>query len=154
MALLLPLVPEHARSTTELRVRFCDTDLMGVVHHANTFAYFEMGRVEWLRRRGLSYREWSDRGLHFAVVEANAKYRSPARFDDLLTVEVTLTELRPASLRLEYRIFRSDVLIAEGGTRHACVDNAGHLQRLSKELIAVLQRPELEPKPVELVPRP
>src|SRR5579872_6772501 len=99
-----PLDLERAITRSRLRVRFCETDLMGIVHHANYLAYFEAGRVEWLRRRGVAYTEWAARGWHMPVVDASVRYRAPARFDDLLDVETTLTELRAATARFEYRI--------------------------------------------------
>src|SRR5580704_942830 len=99
-----------AVTTLRLRVRFCDTDLMGIVHHANYLAYFEMGRVEWLRRRGVTYVDWTVRGLHLPVVDAALRYRAPARFDDALVVEARLVELRAASLRFEYRLERESDL--------------------------------------------
>src|SRR5580698_907769 len=79
-----PLDPAKSKTTAEVRVRFCDTDLMGIVHHANYFAYFEVGRVEWLRKRGVAYTDWASRGLHLPVVDASIRYRVPARFDDVL----------------------------------------------------------------------
>src|SRR5260221_14746862 len=103
--------PEGAKTTCQLRVRFCDTDLMGIVHHANYFAYFEAGRVEWLRRRGVAYAAWAGRGVHLPVIEASIRYRIPARFDDLVDVETTLAELRAASLRFDYRILRDAELL-------------------------------------------
>ena len=104
-----------------MRVRFCETDLMGIVHHGNYFAYFEAGRVEWLRRRGVSYADWAARGWHLAVVEVSARYLRPARFDDLIEVETTLTEARAVSMRFAYRIVRDGTLLAMGGTRLGCI---------------------------------
>src|SRR5271155_5601112 len=98
-----PLDLERAITRSRLRVRFCDTDLMGIVHHANYLAYFEAGRVEWLRRRGVTYATWTERGMHLPVVEANVRYRAPARFDDVLHVETSLVQLRALSLRFAYR---------------------------------------------------
>lgn len=120
---------------------------MGIVHHANYFAYFEAGRVEWLRRRGVSYTSWASRGMHLPVVDATIRYRTPARFDDVLEVETSLTELRAASLRFEYRIHRADdagrVLVAEGSTRLACVDATHAVRRFNDEMLAVLTSPDL-----------
>ena len=101
-----PLDPERAITRSRLRVRFCETDLMGIVHHSNYLAYFEAGRVEWLRRRGVTYADWAARGIHLPVVEASVRYRAPARFDDVIAIETRLVELRAASLRFEYRMER------------------------------------------------
>src|ERR1700729_4335729 len=89
-----------------LRPRFCETDQMGIVHHANYLVYFEAGRVEWLRRRGVAYATWANRGLHLPVIEATVRYRAPASFDDEVWVETRLAELRPVSLRFAYRLTR------------------------------------------------
>jgi acyl-CoA thioester hydrolase len=137
--------PEAASSRSEVRVRFCDTDLMGIVHHANYLAYFEMGRVEWLRRRGVTYADWTQRGLHLPVVDADVRYRAPARFDDALVVEARLVELRAASLRFEYRLERNTELLAQGSTRLACIGSDQRPQRFPPEVLKVLVSPETEP---------
>jgi acyl-CoA thioester hydrolase len=133
-----------ARSVVRMRVRFCETDLMGIVHHGSYVAYMEVGRVEWLRRRGVSYASWAERGLHLAVVELSLRYRAPARFDDELDVEIVLGETRAASLRFDYRIVRvpDQLLCAEGSTRLACVDDQQGLRRIGPEMSDVLSRPE------------
>jgi acyl-CoA thioester hydrolase len=134
------LEPEAVRTTSAVRVRFGETDLMGIVHHASYLSYFEVGRIEWLRRRGVTYATWASRGMHLPVVEATLKYRAPARFDDALAVETVLAELRPASLRFDYRITREvdNALVVEGSTRLACVDDAHAVRRFSNEMLAVL----------------
>ena len=134
--------PDKASSRVEVRVRFGETDLMGIVHHASYLSYFEAARVAWLRRRGASYTAWVERGWNLPVVEARVRYLAPARFDDVLAVEVTLTEVRQASLRFAYRILRGKDYLADGETRLACVDNAHELVRLPDPLIEVLLRQE------------
>ncbi|MDB4941420.1 MAG: 4-hydroxybenzoyl-CoA thioesterase family active site protein [Labilithrix sp.] len=126
--------PARASTRTELRVRFCETDLMGIVHHANYLVYFEAGRVDWLRKRNLTYADWSTRGLQTPVVDARIQYRSPSRFDDVLVIETTLTLLRTVSLDYGYRITRGDTLVAEGMTRLACIDERGKLLRLPEQI--------------------
>src|SRR4029077_6335533 len=96
--------PSAARSLVRVRVRFGETDLMGIAHHASYVSYLEVGRVEWLRRRGVTYAAWAARGIHLPVIELSIAYRAPARFDDDLAVETTLSEVRAASLRFTYRI--------------------------------------------------
>jgi len=127
-----------------LRPRFCETDLMGIVHHANYLVYFEAVRVEWLRRRGVSFADWARRGMHVPVVEAAVSYKSAAFFDDELLVEARLTELRSASIRLEYRLLRGEVLIAEGSTRLAWVNAERRLQRIPEDVRKVLTSPEIQ----------
>ncbi|MFO0675050.1 MAG: thioesterase family protein [Polyangiaceae bacterium] len=139
------LDPDKSRSTTPLRVRFCDTDLMGIVHHATYLAYLEAGRVDWLRKRGVTYAEWAAGGLHLPVVEAELRYRKPARFDDLIHVETTLSELRMASLRFSFRILRKEELLIEASTRLACVDDRHTIRRLDASILSVLQAPESVP---------
>jgi acyl-CoA thioester hydrolase len=140
---------DPAKSTTisTLRVRFCETDLMGIVHHATYLVYFETGRVEWLRRRGITYADWTERGVQVPVAKAEVQYRAPSRFDDLLSVETTLTKLRTVSLDFNYRIRRDDVLVAEGFTRLACTSPAGKLLRIPEEIREALLAAE-QPAPV------
>jgi acyl-CoA thioester hydrolase len=143
-----PLDPERTLTRSRLRVRFCETDLMGIVHHSNYLAYFEAGRVEWLRRRGVTYVEWAARGIHLPVVEANVRYRAPAQFDDVIAIETRLVELRAASLRFEFRMERvADVpeLLAEGFTRLACVNARHAVQRFSTDMLATLGSAEIAP---------
>lgn len=120
----------NARSTLTVRVRFSETDAMGVVHHAAYPLYLEMGRVEWLRERGVTYSDWANRGRHLPVVELNVRYRQPARFDDLLTLHTDLTELRSHSLRFSYTLERDGVKLVTAMTRLACIDAQGALVAL------------------------
>jgi acyl-CoA thioester hydrolase len=143
-----PLDPGRAVTRSRLRVRFCETDLMGIVHHSNYLAYFEAGRVEWLRRRGVTYADWASRGIHLPVVEASVRYRAPARFDDVIAIETHLVELRAASVRFEYRMERigdEPELLAEGFTRLACVNERHMVQRFSGETLATFGSAEIAP---------
>jgi acyl-CoA thioester hydrolase len=139
-----PIDPVAARSVVRLRVRFYETDLMGIVHHGSYVSYLEVGRVEWLRRRGVAYGSWAERGMHLAVVELGLKYRAPARFDDEIDVETVLGEKKAASIRFDYRLLRATdgLLLAEGSTRLACVDATGALRRVHGEMLEVLARAE------------
>ncbi len=136
---LVPLNPAKTRSTVSVRVRFDETDAMRIVHHGRYLGFLEIARVEWLRKRNVRYVDWAAMGRHLAVVEATCKYMQSARFDDLLDVEVDLVELRAASLRFAYTIRRDGVIITEGMTRHACVDDDGKLCRLDDDMFAVLR---------------
>lgn len=137
-----PLDPKTSTSTVEMRVRFCETDLMGIVHHASYLVYFEAGRVEWLRRRGVTYAEWAERGVHLPVVEAHASYRAPARFDDLLAVDTTLAELRSVSMKFAYVIRRGETKLVEGFTRLGCIDASHKLIRIPDYMRDVLSAGE------------
>jgi acyl-CoA thioester hydrolase len=123
----------------ELRVIYGDTDQMGVVYYANYLRWFEAGRNEWIRARGLTYREVEERfRLMLPVAEAHVAYRAPARYDDLVAIETSVAEVRRASLRFEYRIVRGDEVLATGHTVHACVDPGGRVRRMPPELLARL----------------
>ena len=127
-------------STTrlELSVRFCETDLMGIVHHANYLRYFEMGRVAWLKERGFSYDVWMAAGLHLPVVDASVRYRKAARFDDTLVVETRVSKITRVTLRFAYRVTRTGDLVAEGETLLACVDALMRPRRLPPEITEAL----------------
>jgi acyl-CoA thioester hydrolase len=108
-----------------VRVRYADTDAMGVVYHGNFLAFFETGRVEAMRQIGVSYAEVVKRGMHLVVVSASVRYRRSAVFDDLLLVSTRVSDKRGASFAFDYRVTREsdDALIATGRTEHACVDS-------------------------------
>ena len=111
----------HLTSTMPLTVRFCETDLMGIVHHANYLIYCEAGRVDWLHRRGIRYEEWARRGIHLPVVETRLRYRKAARFDETLRVATTAVEVTRVTVRFGYLITRGADRICEGETLLACV---------------------------------
>jgi acyl-CoA thioester hydrolase len=133
-----PIDPAKSKSTIRMRVRFCETDLMGIVHHGSYLVYFEAGRVEWLRRRGVTYRDWAEKGVHLPVVEAHLHYHAPSRFDDELDVETSLVKLGTVSLAFGYRITNDGKLIADGSTRLGCIDAAHKLLRIPEDMKAVL----------------
>jgi acyl-CoA thioester hydrolase len=114
----------------QFRVRYAETDQMGFVHHANYLVYFEMGRVELLRSKGLSYRDLEAEGFLLVVVQASCKYYRPARYDDLLTLRTRVVRVTPARIEHHYQLFRDGELLAEGQTTLACVDRAGNVQRI------------------------
>ena len=118
-----------------IRVRYSETDAMGVVHHAEYAKYFEMGRTELFRSRGGNYREFESRGLFFVVVSLECKYRLPAKYDDLLTIQTRQIRMTPAKLEHEYEILRDSELIVTGKTVLACVNRDGQVQRLSDSLL-------------------
>lgn len=116
---------------TELRVRYSETDKMGVVYHANYLVWFEIGRTEFCRARGFSYRDMEENDDAFlVVVESYCRYKAPAYYDDQLIVRTHVTELRRRSLRFGYEILRpsDDKVIAEGETGHVVTDKAGRVR--------------------------
>ncbi|MEM7674669.1 MAG: thioesterase family protein [Myxococcota bacterium] len=114
----------------QFRVIYGDTDMMGVVYYGNYFRYFEAGRSEFLRAIGLPYSLIEDAGYMLPISEASARYHASAKYDDLLTLETTLDELRRASLRMTYRLTRDEELIATGQTTQACLNPQGRLTRI------------------------
>ncbi len=120
----------------QIRVIYGDTDQMGIVYYANYLRYFEVGRNEYIRASGLRYRDFETRfSLRLPVVEAQVSYRTPARYDDVLTVETCLGEVKRASARFDYRLLREAEVVATGRTLHACVDLDGRIQRMPQELL-------------------
>ena len=111
--------------TTEVRVRFADTDAQGIAHNASYLVWFEVARVEYLREHAGGYQALRDRGIEALVLESYCRYVVPARFDDLLLVHTRCVDVRGARFRYEYAILREDgTLMADGYTSHACVDSA------------------------------
>jgi acyl-CoA thioester hydrolase len=109
---------------TRVRVRYAETDQMGVVYHANYLVWFEVGRVEFIRQMGLDYRSMEkDDNAMIAVVEATARYKAPARYDDELIVRTTLAGVRGSIVRFRYAVVRADdeLLLCEGETVHLVV---------------------------------
>ncbi len=119
----------------QVRVRYAETDQMGVVYHANYLVWFEVGRVELIRKMGLSYKQMEiEENCMIAVVEANARYRCPARYDDQLVIETRLTAARSSVIRFGYRVVRvaDGTLLCEGQTVHVVVDREMKKTRLPK----------------------
>ena len=119
-------------STSRLRVRYADTDQMGVVYYANYLVWFEIGRTDLLRHAGWTYKEMETEGFALPVIEAHCEYRQPARYDDLIDVETRGALLSAVRVRFDYRVLRADVtvLLAEGHTVHASLDARGRPHRL------------------------
>jgi acyl-CoA thioester hydrolase len=108
---------------TKIRVRYGETDQMGVVYHANYAVYFEVGRTEWLRQYGLSYSGMEADGVMLPVISLSVNYKSSARYDDLIKVKTTLKRMPTASIEFYYELHNeSDVLLATGSTVLAFVD--------------------------------
>jgi acyl-CoA thioester hydrolase len=110
-------------SEARVRVRYAETDQMGVVYHSNYLIWFEVGRVEFIRHMGLSYKQMEEDGCGISVVDLHVKYRVPARYDDELVIETRLLAARGVVVRFGYRIARlaDGVLLCEGETMHVCV---------------------------------
>lgn len=114
----------------QIRVRYQETDAMGVLHHANYFTYFEMGRVEMLRAQGHSYRDIESGGIFMVVVKIGCRYVRPAKYDDLLMLRTRLMRVTAAKIEHEYQLLRGEELLAEGHSTLACVDRGGNVTRV------------------------
>ena len=119
-----------AKHRYEYQIIFGDTDQMGVVYYANYLRFFEGARASYWRALGRSYRDLEDAQVAMPVIEAHCSYKRPARYEDLLEVDVRIGELRPASLRFEYVIYRGTEVVAEGYTRHAVIGPNGRPRAL------------------------
>ncbi len=115
---------EGFRFSTEVRVRFAETDAQGIAHHANYLVWFEVARVEYFDRYAGSYRRFQEDGLEATVVGANVRYLVPARFDDRIRIWARCSEMRGARMKYEYVLERvaDGARVADGWTSHACVD--------------------------------
>jgi acyl-CoA thioester hydrolase len=122
--------------THRLRVRYCETDRMGVSHHGSFVAWFEEARTEWLRARGKTYRAFEEEGVFLQVVELQVRYLAPTTYDDELLIRVAVRERKRASITIGYEVARADdgTAVATGATTLACVDRAGKLRRLPPEI--------------------
>lgn len=147
-------IPDHCRTESLVRVRFCDTDMMGVVHHSNYIKYFELARIEYLRRRGLDYSSWIALGLHLPVIGCSADFKSPAYLDDLLRIEARLSVLSRVKVGFEYTVRRmtkeGPVQIATGHTLLACVGNDHRPLRMSKDAEQIILSEEVHSDEVHL----
>jgi acyl-CoA thioester hydrolase len=126
-----------------LRVIYGDTDQMGVVYHANYFRYFEFSRMEFFRVRGGNYREMERDGFMLPIVEASCQYKVPARYDDVLIIRPTVSELRRASITFSYEVVREEdpsTILCLGRTQHACVGRDGRPTRFPDAFLRVLEQ--------------
>jgi acyl-CoA thioester hydrolase len=126
------MLHEH---TIEIRVRYPEVDGMGYLHHSRYLQYFEMGRVELLRSLGHSYADLERQGVFFVVVKAEIKYKAPARYDDLLSLQTRLVKQTHVRYDHAYELRRGETLLAEGATTIACVDRQGQLIQIPDSLL-------------------
>jgi acyl-CoA thioester hydrolase len=129
-------------STSNLRVRYAETDQMGVVYYANYFVWFEIGRTDFLRHLGYDYATMErEEGCLLPVVEVTCRYKAPARYDDELMLETRLLHLRTSVVKFGYRLLRADtkLLLAEGETIHVTVDRKMQKIPLPERYVAPLR---------------
>jgi acyl-CoA thioester hydrolase len=129
---------------TAVRVRYPETDRMGLAHHTHYLVWFELGRTELMRRAGVPYGELEDSsGLFFPVVELGARFLQPAVYDEELEIRTVLSRVGGATVRFDYELFRSDRTgpLAVGHTVHAAVDREGRPRRIPSEVRQRLEAP-------------
>jgi len=112
-------------SRVEVTVRYAETDMMGIVYHANYLPWFEVGRTTLLKEIGVPYKRLEEEGFRLPVLEISAKYLRPAVYDDTVEVVTTIREKPLLRIRLEYEVRRGDELLATGSSVHAFVDTEG-----------------------------
>lgn len=125
---------------TEAKVRYAETDNMGIVYYANYLVWFEVGRTEYLLAQGMDYRDVEKEGLFMAVVESHATYKAPARYGDVVVIETTPTEVKNSSLRFDYRVLRAadKKLLCQGYTTHVLIDKEMRPKKIPEKIRALL----------------
>ena len=128
--------PAEPDTPHRVRVRYCETDRMGIAHHGSYVAWFEEARTEWLRSRGKSYRQMEEEGAFLQIVDISIRYLQPTTYDDELLISLRVKERKKVAVTMEYEVRRSDNqdLVATGETRLASVDGKGKLRRLPAEI--------------------
>lgn len=124
----------------EIRVRYAETDQMGVAYYANYFVWFEVGRTEFCRARGFRYADLERQGYILVVTEAHCKYRNSVRYDETIVVRTGLKKLHKRMVIFSYNIIRKEdgELIAEGETKHICLDSTGKVRSLPERFLNCL----------------
>ena len=113
---------------------------MGMVYYANYLVYFERGRTEWLREKGLTYKALEERGVFLPVIECRCKYHASARYDDLITLRTRVSDTGSASIEFSYEITRDGALLTSGTTRHPFVNRDFRLIRVPAEIRQALEK--------------
>ena len=128
---------------TRVRVRYAETDQMGVVYHANYLIWFEVGRVELIRQMGLDYKSMeTEDGCSIAVVEATVRYKAPARYDDEIIVRTHIAEFRGSIVKFAYKLYRAgdELLLCQGATTHIVVDRTMKRAHMPERYADVFRR--------------
>jgi len=119
---------------TEIRVRYQETDNMGVVYYANYFIWFEVARTEYLRSAGISYRQLEEKGMYLMVAGASCQYKSPAKYDDVVRIQTWISKMKNSSLDFAHKLYIGDRLIATGESIHVFTNSSGRPIRIPKEI--------------------
>lgn len=138
------------QGSIDIRVRYCECDPMGVVHHTVYPVWFEMGRTELLRSTGRTYRDMEREGLLLAVVRLEATYKQPARYDDLVQLRTTLVRVGAVKVEHSYELWRGEDLLVTGATTLACIDRDGRAKPLPEGMLTgpagAVTRPAAAPR--------
>lgn len=122
-----------------LRVRYADTDQMGIVYYGSYPVYFEVARSEFMRERGLTYRQLEDMGYFLVVAGMEVRYKGTAAYDDLLSIRTSVTDIQSRGVTFEYLVLREGTTVVEGKTRHICVSAERKPRRLPPFLLEILR---------------
>ena len=131
-------------NTTDLNVRYQETDRMGIVYHSNYLIWFEIGRTELFKKMGISYPELEKKGYFLVVTEASCKYKAPATYEDKVEIQTQLAKLKNPTLTFNYEVRRGNTLITTGTTKHAFIDTDGRIVRIPKILTEALSKVEVK----------
>lgn len=119
---------------TEIRVRYQETDNMGVVYYANYLTWFEVGRTEYFKSFGVSYRDLETKGIYLMVAAASCQYKSPARYDDVVRIHTWMPEMKNSSLKFAYKLFVGERVAATGESVHVFTNKQGRPTRIPAEI--------------------
>jgi len=122
--------PSVRQSVSSVRVRYAETDQMGVAYHANYFVWFEVARTDWLRTFGVTYRDLEAEGFFLPVIDARCEYRASARYDDDLRITATARLVSAVRVAFDYEITGPSAIVAVGHTVHATLDRQGRPVRV------------------------
>mgnify|MGYP000907092268 FL=1 len=125
-----------------VRVRYADTDKMGIVYYGTYPIYFEIGRSEYMREKGFAYRSFEELGYHLVVVNLEAKYYNSATYDDLLIVRTSISDIKSRGLTFNYEIYRDGALVVTGKTRHICINSEKKTTSIPPHLLKILKDAE------------
>jgi len=122
---------------TCLRVRYAETDAMGIVYHTNYIVWFEVGRGEFMRQQGGNYREFEAQGVYLPVTEVEARFVAPARYDDVVVVRTSVAQVRSRTITMYYEVLMQETgqLLVTGHTKHLCTDREGRVRRFPPDLV-------------------
>jgi acyl-CoA thioester hydrolase len=133
----------RAHVDVPVRVRYADTDRMGIVYYGTYPQYFEIGRSEFMREKGFTYRQFEEMGYHLVVTGIDIKYYNAATYDDLITVRTSIAEVKSRGLTFHYEIYKDGAIIVKGHTKHVCVDGGRKTVRIPPDVMEIFKNASL-----------